>query len=67
MHQSGLKALKDFLNCSMSLAFTFLCSINQTKTMTLEGTLDFHKKLDRYEGTKTKKLNKVIFIFIFFY
>ena len=45
MHQSGLRALKGLLNYNMSLVFTLLYATNQAKAMTLEGTLDFHKKL----------------------
>ena len=47
MHQSRLRALKGLLNYNMSLVFTFLYAINQAKTLTLEGTFDFHKKLAR--------------------
>ena len=39
--------------------FTFLCAINQAKTMTLEGTLDFNKKFVRWKGTESKQLDKV--------
>ena len=58
MHQSGQRALNDLLKCRMSLVFSFLCAINQTKTMTLEGTLDFHKILVGYKETKSEKLDK---------
>ena len=58
MHQLGLRALNDLVNCSMSLGFTFLCTINQAKAMTLEGTLGFHKKLARWKETNSNKMNK---------
>ena len=58
MHQSGQGALKGLLNCSMSLVFTFLCATNQVKTMTLEGTLDFHKKLAGWKGIVFDKMVK---------
>ena len=70
MHQSGQGALKGLLNCSMSLVFTFLCATSQVKTMTLEGTLDFHKKLAGWKGIVFDKMVKdptkpLVLIFVF--
>ena len=59
MHQLGLKVLKGFLNSSMSLVSIFLSATNQIKVMTLEGTLDFHKKLVGWKGIEFEKLVKV--------
>ena len=58
MHQSGLRALKGLLNCSMSLVFTFLCATNHAKALTLEGTLDLHKKLVGQNITEYDKTDK---------
>ena len=43
----------------MSLVSIFLSATNQIKVMTLEGTLDFHKKLVRWKGIEFEKLVKV--------
>ena len=42
----------------MSLVFTFLNATNQAKAMTLEGALDFHKNLARWNGIESDKLVK---------
>ena len=66
MHQLGLRVLNDLLNCSLSLVFTYLYVTNQAKALTLEGTLDLHKTLAGWEGTKSNKLEKAK-NFYFFY
>lgn len=58
MHQLGLRVLNDILNCSLSLVFTYLYVTNQAKALTLEGTLDLHKTLAGWKGTKSNKLEK---------
>ena len=59
-YQLRLRDLNGFLNCSMPLVFTFLCSINEEKTLTLDGTLGFHINLAREKGTISDVLDKAM-------
>ena len=51
---SGLRALQDLLNCSMSQVFTFLNATNQAKDLTLNGACRFHTKSLGNEGVGSR-------------
>ena len=58
MLQLGIRDLYCFLNCSMSLMFTFLCATNHVKALSLDENSDFHTNLARNNGTRIDKLDK---------
>ena len=58
LQMSELRALWGLLNCSKSLVFTFLCTTNQTKDLTLKGTWEFQINLVGKTGGEPENWDK---------